>query len=210
MLVYTAEPTPPSQGALNLLAGIALLAEALDQGNALGRYQEFVRLFERAFSRKAGVLDSRSSSSHCSPTHNALTVHRAGDPRVGGSAAHADHRPTFLLEGDVRPWINRIEEAALDVLLDKADWRAPSGSAQPVAPRYGVDGFESGMFVSQNAAASVSVQVLDGFRSYPLLLAGPLESAIRTGVWVHGSDMRRGVAKGRSRGREARPDFVRH
>jgi hypothetical protein len=172
--------------------GIALLAEGLDHGNALGRYKEFIRLLEQAFASKAGpgltqFLVPFLTDSECPHGFAKREIHTWVDARP--KAAHADHRPTFLLEGDVRPWINRMEEAAYDVLLNKAEWRAPSSDRRDVwRPVTGSMDGSSGIFVSLGAAASLSMQVLDGFRSYPLLLAGPLESALRAGVWVYGSD----------------------
>jgi hypothetical protein len=105
--------------------GISLLAEASNQANAMGAFHEYMRVFERAFAREATGLTS-------------LLV-RFLDPRFGydeievghwfvslrGPATHADKRNRFLLESDVRPYRARLEQAAYDVVFNKASWRMP-------------------------------------------------------------------------------------
>lgn len=171
------------------MEGVALLAEALNTESVLGRYLEFLRMFESAFSRKVGSLGrylapflTDASCPH-GFTKREVLVWIEARPR----AAHADRRPEILLEADVRPWIHRIEEAAYDVLLNKAEWRCPSPIRRDLwRPRAGSLDQNSGVFITKGREAVLSTQALDGFRAYPLMLARPVDRLLPRGVWLHG------------------------
>ena len=105
--------------------GVALLAEAYAQGHGLGRYRDLIRLFERAFALPASkvgpaltaFLDARYGYTE----HEVAVWLTIRDP-----ATHADMRDNFALEPDVFPILERMEQAARDVLLNKAEWRSPT------------------------------------------------------------------------------------
>lgn len=188
-------------GLSDRIDGVALLAEGLNSPGALGRYHEFVRLFERAFGRKAGALASFLSSfltdDACPHGFTKSEVHAWIEARP--KVAHADRRPEFLLEADVRPWIRRMEEAAYEVLLNKAAWQADSTDRRELwRSTAGSLDRDSGVFVSHSRTATLSVQILDGFKAYPLMLAGSMEHTLPRGVWlqgdVHGGVLRRNDA----------------
>jgi hypothetical protein len=176
-------------GLQDRLDGVALLAEALSHGNALGRYHELIRLFERAFARKAGSLGPHlvpflmdKASPH---GFTKKEIHRWVEARP--KASHADHRPEFLLEADVRPWMQRMVEAGYDVLLNKADWHGPATGRRDLwRPPAGSLDAESGLFMTQGHETTLLMQFLDGFGAYPLLLAGPIDSLLPDGLWLEG------------------------
>lgn len=171
------------------LDGVALLTEALNHRNALGRYHELVRLFERAFHLGPyGLFASlvpflTDSAAPHGFTEQEIHVWINARPE----ATHADRRPTYVLEADVRPWIARMLEAAFDVLLNKADWRQPTTTRRNRwRPAAGSSDPNAGMFLTQGREASLEFQILDGFKAYPLMLAGPVESILPAGVWLDG------------------------
>lgn len=178
-------------GLQDRLDGVALLAEALSHRNALGRYHELIRLFERAFARKAGALGPflvpflmDDASPH---GFTKKEIHRWVEARP--KASHADHRPEFLLEADLRPWVQRMIEAGYEILLNKAVWQAPAtGRRNLWRPTAGSLNAKSDLFVTESHDAMLHFQFLDGFGSYPLLLAGPIDALLPDGVWLEGGE----------------------
>jgi hypothetical protein len=78
-------------------------------------------------------------------------------------------------------------EAAYDVLLNKRDWRSPTSERRNLwEPVAGSSEPENATFLTQGKAAWVTLQLLDGFDAYPLVLAGPFESLLPPGVWLKG------------------------
>jgi hypothetical protein len=141
--------------ALNQLSdrddGVALMAEALGTGHATARFHEFVRLFERAF--------AKSSSKLVEPLRAFLS------PRLGYTeaeltrwfgelrdpATHADVRSRIVLEVDIRPVVDRMEQAAYDVLLNKKTWRDASIDRRDVwAPDSGTTNAAGDAFIVQH------------------------------------------------------------
>jgi hypothetical protein len=175
-------------GLSDRLDGLALLGEALSSPNALGRYLEIVRLLERAFGSKAGGLVQYLvpflTDPSCVHAFTKKEVHTWIEVRP--KVMHADSRLEFLLEADVRPWIGRMLEAAYDVLLNKRDWRSPTSERRNLWEPVAGSSAENATFLTQGKAASVTVQLLDGFGAYPLVLAGPFESLLPPGVWLMG------------------------
>ena len=119
--------------------GFALLAEALSHAHPTGKFHEFVRFVELAL--------GLSSSALAEPLGIFLEAARNQGFSRGESlqwvvhlrhpATHADllRQQTFLLGADVWPVIPRVEQAAYDVLFNKADWHAPTATrTQPWTP----------------------------------------------------------------------------
>ncbi|MDP2777848.1 MAG: hypothetical protein Q8O48_09400, partial [Anaerolineales bacterium] len=76
----------------------------------------------------------------------------------------------------VRPFIHRMEQAAYDILMNKAVWRSPSqerrnGWHQITATTSPTND----LLITRGEDATFSFQTLDGFGSYPLDLQGILE-----------------------------------
>jgi hypothetical protein len=157
--------------------GVALLVEALAHDHAMGRYHEFIRLFERAFSRPAKLLTGPVSAfldPRFGYTQEELRVwfEEYRDP-----ATHADARAGFLLEADVRPVIDRIEQAALDVLFNKERWRDDSTARRTVwMPQAGTDGPEAQVFVTKGSPPPpLKGQILDEYGCFPMNLQAVIE-----------------------------------
>lgn len=124
------------QGALysGLLAdrphGIALLGAALAAGHGVAKLHELVRVFESAFAVSGNrLVDPLTDFLRSYPTWR--VGYTRGEVRrwvkdLRDPATHADLRisKTVLLDPDVESDIQRIEQAAYDVLLNKKAWNA--------------------------------------------------------------------------------------
>jgi hypothetical protein len=157
------------KGLADRLDGVALLAEALAHEHPTGRFHEYLRLFERAFARPARnlaeplaeVLDPRFGYTTGEIEHW-LGVLR--DP-----ATHADARPVFVLEADVRPVVGRIHQAVFDLLMNKENWRSADTARRELwrAPT-GTTGMGNDSFATRGEALAITAQLMDPFDAYPM------------------------------------------
>ena len=178
-------------GLQDRLDGVALLTETLRQDNALGKYRDLIRLFERAFAVGVGSLTQHLvpflTDPACPHGFTKREVHRWVDARA--KASHADRRPDFLLEADARPWVERMTEAGYDVLLNKAEWQMPTAARRDLwKPTSGSLNAEAGLFMTKGHGGTIRYQFLDGFEAYPLMLAGPVDALLPDGVWLEGGE----------------------
>jgi hypothetical protein len=160
--------------------GVALLAEAYAQAHALGRFRDLVRLFERAFALPAKLvwnpllifLDDRYGYT----SSEIGEWSRARDP-----ATHADSRREFALEPDVWRLLPRIEQAARDVLVNKAGWRDPSPARRDAwEPTAWTTSAAGGAKVRIHTAGTIGAKILDQFGVYPTDFK---EVALPTELW---------------------------
>lgn len=160
------------------LDGVELLIEVLAQDHATGRYRDLIRLFERAFKLPPGkltdavaaFLDPRFGYTK-EELRDWFETHR--DP-----ATHADQRNEFSVEADVRPVVDRMEQAALDVLFNKQHWRDDSADRRAVwTPRSGSEGPDGQVFVTRgDSPPPLLGQVLDEFGCFTMNLGGVITS----------------------------------
>lgn len=172
------------KGLADRLDGVALLAEALAHKHPTGRFHEYLRLFERAFARPARnlaeplaeVLDPRFGYTTEEVEHW-LGVLR--DP-----ATHADARPEFVLEADVRPVIGRMHQAAFDMLMNKENWRSVDTVRRELwrAPT-GTTGMGNDIFLTRGEELSIRVQLMDPFDVYPMDLSAII-APLPVGWWA--------------------------
>lgn len=169
------------------LAGVALLAEALNSGSPLGRYSQFMRLFESAFRLGPSGLTTPLTEFLASSEHGftAEEVTRWTDARA--YAIHADRRSEVYLDSAVRLFEGRMLEAGYDLLFNKAKWRSKSTARREVwRAMGGTKGSESSIYLTKGKAASVGLQIFDGFMAYPMYLAGPFNRALPRAAWLMG------------------------
>lgn len=156
--------------------GVALLAEARSVEHSTGRFHELVRLFERAFARPAPLLPPLLDE-FLNPTFG-YTVGELTRwlETLRHPATHADVRSDFVLEGDVRPVIARMEQAAHDVLLNKAEWRSPSTDRRSVwEPTGGTRNANGDVYMIQHSKGTLVGELSDQWGDYPL----DLETSVR-------------------------------
>lgn len=164
------------------LDGAALLAEALCQEHSTGRLHEFMRVFERAFAQSAGTVCRSGSllgflqSMNCG--YDATEIHRWLELR--DLATHADRKPDYAVEADTRKVVNRMEQAAYDVLFNKSEWRSPTSTRRNgLKPIYGsLKANGMNMFKTQAASIKASFALFDGFSSYPLNIRFDLRKVV--------------------------------
>lgn len=150
------------------LDGYSLMAEAFSNTHALGKFNEFFRLFERAFKKSSTALED--------PLYEFLT---GTDFSYSKSeiedwiekrhkSRHADVRNEFMKEYQILPIIQRVEQAAFDVLLNKKDWRSPSKARRQVwKPKMGTNSPNSSLFCFGPPKGQLKVQCFDDFGVYP-------------------------------------------
>jgi len=150
--------------------GVALLAEALSHSHPTGKFHEFMRVFERAFALGPyRLIDPLAAFLEPGPfgyTHQEVLQWI----ELRQPATHADRRAEFVLEADVRPVIDRLEQAAYDVLLNKRDWRNPGVDRRRFWKPTGGTRGAGQMFIVQGTTPSIRFQILDSFGTYPLNL----------------------------------------
>jgi hypothetical protein len=103
--------------------GFALLAEALNHNSSSGKYKDLIRLFENAFRMKhsklagrlVGFLDNRMNYTR-SEVSMWLSL------RNGSNHGERSKNPKLFFEADVKQFLPRMEQAAYDILFNKAKW----------------------------------------------------------------------------------------
>ena len=177
--------------------GLALLAEALSHEHPTGQFHEYLRLFERAFG--LGPTDLvLPLSTFLEAAGQGFTKSEVEDwlLRLRHPTTHADRRPIFFLESDIRPVTWRMRQAAYDVLFNKALWRddAPSrrdGWSPPAwmsAPR------EAPIIAREGGAFRAQLQWLDDFGVFPFDFEAEVRALIPEGWWVQPPDAPEGSA----------------
>lgn len=149
--------------------GAALLAEALAHEHATGKFHEFMRLFERAFSLPPSKFDRKLTQflqgaelGYDRPEINAWI-----DLRNPATHANDPKKPEIVLESDVRPVIARIEQAAYDVLWNKKVWNNPSRERRRfwIAP-VATTSPAASLRVTQGLGATFLFQAYDPFKTF--------------------------------------------
>jgi hypothetical protein len=192
--------SPALERLVDRLDGVALLAEAISAGTALGEFHELIRVFERAFSLGgrslvlplSQFLESAEGLGYTrSEVHTFLKT-------VRDQATHADRRKEFLLESDVRPVIARTRQAAYDVLFNKETWRSPSSERRVVwTPLAGLADPDV-PFIVKGSNVVMQLQVMDEFGVFPHDLSNAANQ-VPEGWWSWSGDKVRQTNQG-SRG----------
>lgn len=131
--------------------GVTFLATANSQSDSLGKFHEYIRLFENAF--------SASSVELAKLLFNFLSQYRDFDytqdeiekwmVETRDGATHADKRKKFVLSGDLNKDIDRIKQAAYDVLFNKKEWNNQDTTRRNLLQfKQGIT--REGMFVRMN------------------------------------------------------------
>lgn len=151
------------------LDGVALVAESLGHTHPTGQLHELIRFFERAFALAAGRVCRNELPSFLDANAKGFTAAEVGHwLHLRDTTAHADRRPNFALQADTRPVVNRVEQAAYDVLFNKKTWRDPSLERRDVfTPFCGSSNKDGGMFLTQGQPAIIKMSLVDGFHAYP-------------------------------------------
>ena len=156
----------------NRLDGVTLLADAF-AGDEMGRYREFVRFFELAFNNAFVDLRKKLTKFLQSTPfeYSRSEIDEWADLRH--PSMHADMKQTrhVATATDVQRLLGRMEQAALDVLFNKAEWHGKSTRRRFA---WVPDAFSRGggkqPVVRQNSTnVSMMIRKFDAFDVYPVL-----------------------------------------
>lgn len=177
------DETDLMDGLVDRWDGVALLAEAFAHKHPTGRLHELFRVFERAFALPARKLGSRLEDFlHPRYGYTADEIDRW--IKLRDPAAHADARRNFVLEAEVQPSLRRMEQAAVDVLVNKANWRASDSERRDLWRPTAWTKNELGEgVVHLGTPGRLESQLLDQFGAYPTDLAGVL-TRLPEGWWA--------------------------
>jgi len=174
----------------NRLDGVSLLAEALSHSHPTGRFHEFLRLFERAF--------TRSSSRLVQPLTEFLIQADQGFSKkeienwvvkLRHPATHADRYEEFILESGIRPVVQRMKQAAYEILFNKKEWRNSTSERRKMwYPVSGTLTDKMDVFLTKGEYQSLEYQLLDGFSSYPHDLTGSIGHFLPKNWWYKKMD----------------------
>jgi hypothetical protein len=154
-------------GLLDRLDGVALLAEALGHEHPTGQFHEHFRVLERAFSRPARLL-AGPLLDFLHERFGYTAAELGAWVELRDSATHADAREIFALDADIRPVLWRVEQAAYDVLFNKAVWRNRSSMRRELwMPDGWTSSSEGDVKARVRSTGSLVSQLLDQFGVYP-------------------------------------------
>ncbi len=165
--------------------GAALLAEAYSHAQLSGRYREFVRLFEAAFRGAFTEMDKKLAQT-LMPGMGYTRAEVRGWQALRDAFSHADGKKTdeIALESDARPIVQRMEQAALDILMNKAEWGEWSSARRDLwrPDAITVDTTGKGV-VLQGSAPTLEWLLLDEFGVFPRVVE--LQHTKLPGDWWH-------------------------
>jgi hypothetical protein len=151
--------------------GVMLMAEAYSHTTMSGRYRDFVRFFEDAFHVKFYIPRMvKALTATLMPDMRYSTDEIQRWAKLRHPFTHADGTPTrdLATEVDARGVAFRMEQAAMDILMNKAQWNNASthrrSTWQPTAISTSSDGDQ---VIKAGSEASVGMLILDEFGVYP-------------------------------------------
>jgi hypothetical protein len=161
------------------LEGVASLADFFSTNHAVGRYREATRFFEMAFALPISDVEKKLTQFLTSGPFGYTRKEVASWllPRHG--AVHGDRKKTTQLtwESDVRQYLNRIEQALLDILYNKQDWGRPSHTRREIwTPAYRTSSPDGGLSLTKGMAGTIRLQLLDAWHAFPHDLTASLDS----------------------------------
>lgn len=160
--------------------GVKLLAEALSTESPTGRMHECVRLFELAFrtagTRLVGPLAQFLAGAGMGYSQIEVDLW-LNDVRNKATHADLNKQSNFILSGEVRPYVVRMQQAAFDVLFNKETWRTHSPMRRQV---WTPDSFVSSstnqaVQIKKGSTVPMVSQMLDSFGAYPLDLSAAIK-----------------------------------
>ena len=149
--------------------GVTLLAEAVSSDHETGQFRELCRVLERAFAcGPFSLVDPVTSFLQ----HFTELDYQRGEvdhwlTDLRHLATHAYRRERFATAADVVPALGRLQQAAHDVLLNKANWRSRDTERRAVwTPVNGVLR-DNGAIQLNTHTGYVFSEILDAFGVYP-------------------------------------------
>lgn len=150
--------------------GGTLMAEAYAHTTLAGRFRDFVRLFELAFSRAFTQMDAKLAQTLAPGMGYTKEEIRAWQA-LRHPFMHADGKvsSTLAFEKDARKVIYRMEQAALDILFNKAEWGKWSSSRRDFWRPHAMTVNSSGQLVARQGGSNIRIEwlLMDEFGAFP-------------------------------------------
>ena len=166
-------------GLADRLDGVGLLGAIYASSGALARYRELARFFELAFALPMTSLAKKLYQfldgmpfGYTQTEVKSWCVLRHG-------SMHGDHRVTksLVMEADVAGIVDRMQQAALDVLFNKGTWHDSSRQRRNLwSPPGGTTDGVGGLMIVAGKAPIITFHPYDEFMAYPLDLKGRVRS----------------------------------
>jgi len=167
-------------GLTDRFGGVQSVATFNAQGPPLSRYREAMRFFEMAFARPITAIEKKLAQFLASGKFGYTRGEVSEWISHRHRATHADSTPSneLVWDADVARFMNRIEQALYDVLLNKQDWHDPSQTRRDLwRPLAGTSGTDRVFVTEKTAGIRLQAQIFDGFKSYPHDLSASLNQA---------------------------------
>ncbi|WP_088332812.1 hypothetical protein [Lacimicrobium sp. SS2-24] len=165
--------------------GVALMSEAYCHSHLCGKFHECFRLFERAFGVSSTKLIDPLFKFFESTSYGYSRKEIADWVQLRHGVTHADVKEDFLMEKDVISFQPRVHQAALDLLMNKTNWRSDDYERREVwKPLVGYD--ENGIFLTQGEGAKLFISLLDDFGVYPVALEDGILPNLPKNGWYGG------------------------
>lgn len=170
----TVDLTDPAVTAalLDRIVAVGLVAEAFSTNHPVGRYREYVRLIEYAFARPLAQAEKKISQFLASADlgYTRDEVREWVSKRDG--TTHGDLKKTanLFIEADVRPFLGRMEQAVMDILLNKKTWHTSSSERRSAFPHHVATTDPQGrdLLMTRGLDAKLTTHVIDPFNAYPM------------------------------------------
>ncbi|MES9943410.1 MAG: hypothetical protein ABW080_00445 [Candidatus Thiodiazotropha sp.] len=151
---------------------VALIAEAHSHSLAAGKFHEYVRLFEYAFAMQFSQLQKKLLQ-FLNPVYGYTSDEIKSWTQIRDPLTHADGKKSneIYLDSDARKVVQRMEQAAYDVLFNKKIWHDKSRERRDVwSPIAATTNNAHDLIIKQGSEPSILFQVLDEFGVFPMNL----------------------------------------
>jgi hypothetical protein len=171
--------------------GVLLLGSAVRAAAGISKLHELFRLFENAFGcggirltepLTAFLQGATRTSGRYTKSEIKMWINELRHP-----ATHADLQKSkrVAYDPEIEPYLYRIEQAAYDVLFNKADWGAP-GYARKNRWSFSAIVNQDGSFVVSPGATFRTSTPLDHFQAFPLAEVARLSLSTPNDDWLMG------------------------
>lgn len=154
------------------LQAVALLAEAQSHSLSVGKFHEYVRLFESAFALQFSQLQKKLLQ-FLKPVYGYTAEEIKSWASTRDPLTHADGKKSdkIFLDSDARKYTQRMEQAAYDVLFNKKTWHDKSRERREVwSPIAATTSNTGDLIIKQGSEPKIIMQIFDEFGVFPMNL----------------------------------------
>ena len=150
--------------------GIKIISEANSTNHLSGKFHEYIRFLELAFNKTNRALIEPTSKFLFNNSRMGYSKEEIKKwIYIRHKSVHANKKRGFYTEGDIRPFITRIEQACYEVLFNKSNWNDSSTTCRDFYKIPAVSkNPNNDLIIVRGTEFSITKQVLDESGSYPL------------------------------------------